>query len=148
LTAIDILKDDTEIVFISGLNLHKTPEPVQEAIASKEADGPTPIVAVFDDKVEERLGIVPYFHMKDVNGFRDVVKALSAWRGEAVKMPENKLHAPETWTNIRGRTLRAAYVNSTEDSVTLRLRNGKLATVPLDQLNDESQTRVAEIAAE
>lgn len=143
--AIETLKDDTEIVFISGLNLHKTPEIVQEAMASKEAQGPIPIAAVFDARVENLLGVVPYFHMKDVDGFTEVTSALAAMRGKPSPLDSMKRHAPETWTNNRGRSIEAAYVTSSKDDVTVRLANGKTATIPLTSLSETSRARVEEL---
>lgn len=146
--AIDALKEDSEIVFVSGLNLHKSPEVVQAAMASKEARGPTPIIAVFDANVEEKLGVVPYFDMKDSHGFDDVKTQLAILRGKEAKPALSKMHAPEVWKDVRGRSVSAAYVRSSDEDVTLRLSNGKLATLELSRLSDESRKRVAELAAE
>lgn len=146
MVAIDTLKKDTEIIFISGLNLHKTPEPVQEAFASKKARGPTPIICVFDGKVENLLEVVPYFHMKDVNGFTDVLESLAEYRGTESPTTSLTRHEPETWTDRRGRRLEAAYVRSSGKSVTLRLSNGKLSTMSVDRLSEDSRERITELA--
>lgn len=146
--AIDALKEDSEIIFVSGLNLHKSPEVVQAAMASKEARGPTPIIAVFDSNVEEQLGVVPYFDMKDSHGFDDVKTQLAILRGKDAEPTLSKMHAPEVWKDVRGRSINAAYVRSSEEDVTLRLSNGRLATLALSKLNEESRKRVAELAAE
>ncbi len=130
------------------MNLHKTPVIVQEAMASKEAAGPIPIIAVFDPRVENMLGIVPYFHMKDVNGFTDVKAALAALRGLPAGSNSMTQHKPETWRNARGRSLEATYITSTSEEVTLRLTNGKSSTVPLSSLSQGSQDRAAELAGE
>jgi hypothetical protein len=58
------------------------------------------------------------------------------------------MHAPEVWKDVRGRSVSAAYVRSSDEDVTLRLSNGKLATLELSRLSDESRKRVAELAAE
>ena len=144
--AIEALKNDTEIVFISGLNLHKTPELVQKAIASDEAMGPTPIIAVFDARVTKQIGVVPYFDMKDVDGFTKVRTALADYRGVRLDPKKEKKYEQETWKDNRGRSLVATYVTSTADVVTLRLANGKLSTIPLSRLGDDSQKRVAQLA--
>ena len=54
-------------------------------------------------------------------------------------------HRPEPWKDQRGRTIQATYVTSSESDVTLRLANGKAATIQLTTLSDESQARVKEI---
>lgn len=146
--AIEALEDDSEIVFVSGLNLYKSPQIVQKAMASKEASGPTPIIAVFDAKVEKQLGIVPYFHMKNADGFDGVRAQLAMLRGAEPKPTLAKMHEPESWKDTRGRSITAAYVRSSESSVTLRLSSGRLSTVELSKLSEESQKRVAELAAE
>ena len=138
------------IVFIHGLNLHKTPEIVQKAISSDEAFGPIPIVAVFDAAVEKQLGVVAYYSMKDVSGFKDVQMALADNRGEgsSASAPSKPLvqHLPETWKDKRGRALRASYVDSTDEQVTLRLKNGKMSTIEISTLSEGSRERVAELA--
>ncbi|MDF1816501.1 MAG: hypothetical protein P1V20_30145 [Verrucomicrobiales bacterium] len=144
---IEALKNDTLIIFISGLNLHKTPEVVQEAIASKEASGPTPIIAVFDASVEKRLGVIPYFDMKDVNGFTRIRKAISDHLGIPVEEPKNQFPL-ETWKDRRGRRLEATYVTSTDTIVTLRLANGKLSTMAISALGTESKKRIVELASQ
>jgi hypothetical protein len=146
--AIDALKENSEIVFLSGLNLYKSPKIVQKAMASKEASGPTPIIAVFDSKVEKQLGIIPYFHMKNADGFEGVNAQLAMLRGKEAEPMLTKLREPEKWQDVRGRSIVAAYVRSSEDSVTLRLSNGKLATLETSRLSEESQKRVAELAKE
>ena len=146
MVAIDALKDETVIVFISGLDLHLTPEVVQEAMASEEAFGPTPIVAVFDPQVQTTLGIVDYYSMKDVDGFAKVKTAIADFRGEAEEKAPMVRYQPETWQDKRGRTIQATYVTSSESDVTLRLSNGKAATIGIDTLSETSQARVKEIA--
>lgn len=146
--AIDALKGDSEIIFVSGMNLYKSPQIVQKAMASKEASGPTPIIAVFDSKVEKQLGVVPYFHMKNSDGFDGVKIQLAMLRGEEAKPMLTKLREPETWKDVRGRKITAAYVRSSKESVTLRLANGRLSTLDLNRLSEESQARVAELAGE
>ena len=148
MVAIDALKEETVIVFISGLDLHLTPEVVQEAMASEEAFGPTPIIAVFDPQVQTTLGIVDYFSMKDVDGFAKVKTALAEFREEAEEKAPMVQHRPETWKDNRGRSIQATYVTSSTSDVTLRLSNGKAATVGLNTLSEESQARVAELAGE
>lgn len=144
--AIDALKEQTEIVFISGRNLHKTPEVVQQAMASKEAFGATPIIAVFDPSVEERIGVVPYRYMKDPTAFDEVKAGLALMRG--VEPEPAKLYPRESWEDVRGRKIQATYVSSDETTVTLRLSNGKLSTLDLSRLSDVSKARVAELAGE
>ncbi len=148
MVAIEALKEQTEIIFVSGLNLHLTPEIVQDAMASDEADGPTPIIAVFDQEIQKLLGIVPYFDMKDPDGFKKVNTALADHRGVAVdKSSMARRPQPETWKDTRGRSIQATYVNSTDKEVTLRLAGGNLSTIPLTKLNEASQKRVAELAS-
>ena len=146
--AIKALKEETEIIFISGLNLHKTPEVVQKAIASDEAMGPTPIIAIFDSGVERQIGVVPYFNMKDVNGFTEVKRALADYRGVSIDAPSKVTYEAEVWKNSRGRAIRATYVSSTEDVVTMRLSNGKLTTFEISKLNEAGQKRVAKLASQ
>ena len=144
--AIEALKEETAIIFISGLNLHKTPEVVQKAIASDEAMGPTPIIAVFDSGIEREIGVVPYFDMKDVNGFTQIKRALADYRGVPLDAPDKVTYEQEVWKNSRGRAIRAAYVASTADVVTLRLSNGKLSTFEISKLDEAGQNRVAKLA--
>tara|TARA_R110002096_G_scaffold27577_1_gene84181 strand:- start:848 stop:1240 length:393 start_codon:yes stop_codon:yes gene_type:complete len=130
------------------MNLYKSPEPVQEAMASEEVSGPIPIAAVFDAQIENQLGLVPYFHMKDVNGFTDVKAALAAMRGESPDATPAREYESETWKNTRGRKIQATYVTSSSEDVTLRLTNGKSSTVPLSSLSEASQKRIAQLAKE
>lgn len=146
--AIDNLKDDTEIIFISGLNLYKTPKPLQAAMASKEASGPTPIVAIFDPMIENQIGVIPYFDMKKRNGFEKIKAALADYRGTEQTEDRMTMHAPETWQDTRGRSIQAAYVKSSASDVTVRLSSGKLSTIPLERLSEESQARVKELATQ
>lgn len=148
MVAIDAIKDNSEIIFISGLNLHKCPEVVQIAIATDEADGPTPVIVAFDAALEKRLGIVPYFDMKDSEGFTKIKAALADHRGVVQKTKGiKKRPQPESWTS-RGRTIQATYVTSTEAEVTLRLSGGNQTTMPISKLSKDGQNRVAELAAE
>ena len=102
MVAIDALKEETVIVFVSGLDLHQSPEVVQEAMASEEAFGPTPIIAVFDPQVQTTLGIVDYYSMKDVDGFSKVKTALADFRGEAADSAAPMVrHQPEPWKRIK-----------------------------------------------
>jgi hypothetical protein len=73
---------------------------------------------------------------------------LAMLRGKEPETMLTKLHEPEKWQDVRGRSIVAAYVRSSEDSVTLRLSNGKLATLEISRLSEESQKRVAELAKE
>ena len=145
--AIEALKKESFIIFISGLNLYKTPEVVQKAIASDEAMGPTPIIAVTDAKVEKKIGVVPYSVMKDVEGFTKIRTAIGEHRGMAYQ-PKITNYKVETWKDTRGRSIQATYVTSAADIVTLKLQNGKLATMAVAKLSEASQQRVKELAAE
>lgn len=146
MAAIDALKEDSVIVFITGGNLHLCPQAVQEAIVSKPAWGPLPIVAVFDAGIQQRLGAVGYRSMKDVNGFKEVTTALAKLRGREIS-PATVVHYPlESWQDRRGRTIRATYVASNAAEVTLLLENGKHSTLKLSTLSEGCQKRVAELA--
>ena len=147
--SIRTLKDDTVIVFVDGSNLHTTPDVVQEAFAHDKVFGsPLPIVVTFDAEIETMLGAVGHYEMKDPNGFTEVKEALAACRGKAA--PDTKVteHAPESWKDARGRSMTASYVSSTESEVTFRLEDGRHSTMKLSLLSEDSQKRVAELAAE
>lgn len=146
MAAIEALKDDSVIVFISGANLHHTPAAVQQAVASKPAFGPLPIVVACDASLEKQLGAVGYRAMKDVNGFKEVKAALAQLRGKESAPETSVMARPELWRDSRGRSLTATYVSSTAGEVTLRLENGKQTTLPLSRLSEASRNRVAELA--
>lgn len=70
------------IVFIDGLDLYKTPEPVQKAMTTGPALGePLPIIATFDSAIENVLGVVGYSTMRKADGFTEVKAALAEFRG-------------------------------------------------------------------
>lgn len=142
------MKDESIIVFISGLNLHKTPEVVQAAYASKEARSPTPILAVFDASVEELVQVVPYRVMKDPEGFTDVKSKLAKIRGIVPGGGPKIVYREEAWKGARGNTINATYISSTEDKVSMRLADGRSTTFAISLLSEEGQKRVAELAAE
>lgn len=142
----DALKSQTNFVLVTGANLYEAPQIVQDAMASKEAEGPIPIVAVTDSKVERLVGVVPYLAMKDVNGFTAVKKSLDDILGTKEGAPVAP-RKPEKWTDVRGRSITAAFVGSTADEVTLRLPSGKTATIPVTQLDDAGRARVKELSA-
>ena len=127
---------------MSGLNLHESPEIVQKAMASKEAAGPIPIMATFDAKITKQLGVVPYYAMKDVDGFKKVKLAVADHLGISLETPKIT-YQKEKWQDNRGRSIEATYVTSTTTSVTLRLANGKVSTLQLSRLSDASKKRVA-----
>ena len=143
----DALKSQTNFVLVTGANLFEAPQIVQDAMASKEAEGPIPIVAVTDAKVERLVGVVPYLAMKDVNGFTAVKKSLDDILGtkEGIPVAPRK---PEKWTDVRGRSITAAYVQSNAEEVTLRLPTGKTATIPVAQLDDAGRARVKELSGQ
>lgn len=128
------------------MNLHKSPQAVQDAIYSKEARGPIPVVAVTDPSAEKLISLIPYFNMKDVNGFTEAEEGLTMMRGEMAAAKGQKTFTKETWTNDKGRSIEATYVASNGTDITLKLTNGKSATIPLSTLSDESQRRAAELA--
>jgi len=113
---------------------------------SKEARGPIPVVAVTDPSTENLISLIPYFNMKDVNGFTGAEDGLSVMRGEMTEAKEQKTFTQETWTNSKGRSIEATYVASDESDITLKLKNGKSATIPLSTLSEASQKRAAELA--
>lgn len=141
------MKHQSEIVFISGLNLYETPKIVQTAITSDAAMGPTPIVAILDAKVEVLVGVVPYFHMKDVTGFDKIRTDLGTHLGAPYK-PEEPKFGTERWSDLRGRSFDATYMTSTDKVVTFRLANGKLSTMAIGKLDEASQKLIAERAGE
>ena len=118
---------------------------VQEAIASPEAFGPTPIIAIFDNKVEEKLGVLPYFNLKDVDGMTEIKQTLADYRGTRPDSSAPK-YQQEAWKDTRGRSIQATYVTSTETMVTLRLSTGKLSTFPIEKLSEAGRSRVSELA--
>ena len=138
------------IVFINGLDLYETSELVQEAFTTGPALGsPLPIVASFDASLQKVIGVLDYDSIKDKSGFPAVKKALSKLGGDdnaADKKTTQTNHLPEMWQDSRGRELRATYVNSTGEDVTLRLRNGEVSTLKLSLLSEASQKRVTELA--
>ena len=138
------------IVFINGLDLYESSELVQEAFTTGPALGsPLPIVASFDPGLTKVLGVLDYDSMKDKSGFPAVKKALSKLSGKdaaADKKTTQTNHLPEMWKDSRGREVRATYVNSTDEDVTLRLKNGKVSTLKLSLLSEASQKRVTELA--
>ena len=147
MAAIEQLKDDSVIVFINGLDLYETSELVQEAFTTGPALGsPLPIVASFDASLTKVLGVLDYDSMKDKSGFPAVKKALSKLGGNDADKKTQTNHLPEMWKDSRDRTLRATYVNSTGEDVTLRLKNGEVSTLKLSQLSEASQKRVTELA--
>lgn len=128
------------------MNLHKSPQAVQDAIYSKEAQGPIPVVAVTDSSTEQLVSMVPYFSMKDVNGFNEVMASLALIRGEMAEAKIKKIYALETWTNNKGRSIQATYVASNETDITLKLTNGKSATFSISNLSEKSKSRANELA--
>ena len=140
------------IVFINGLDLYESSELVQEAFTTGPALGsPLPIVASFDASLEKVLGVLDYDSMKDKSGFPAVKKALSKLSGndadtDADKKTTQTNHLPEMWKDSGGRELRATYVNSSDEDVTLRLKDGKVSTLKLSLLSEASQKRVTELA--
>ncbi len=140
------MKDDSIIVFISGLNLHKTPEIVQAAYASKEARSPTPILAVFDAPLENLVRVVPYRVMKDPEGFTEVRSMLAEIRGIASDGVPKMKFDEEVWKGARGHTINATYISSTAEMVSMRLADGKTTTFAISLLAEDSQKRVAELA--
>lgn len=148
MTAINAIKDGTVIVFVDGSNLHLTPEPVQDSFASDAAAGPTPIIVVFDAAIEKELGIVGYKAIRTADGFKDVKAELTKLRGKTPEAGKQSSRLPEMWKDTKGRTMRATFVESTEEEVTVRLKNGQISTLKLSMLSPESQKRVAEISGE
>jgi hypothetical protein len=145
--AIEQLKDDSVIVFINGLDLYESSELVQEAFTTGPALGsPLPIVASFDAGLTKVLGVLDYDSMKDKSGFPAVKKALSKLGGNDADKKTQTNRLPEMWKDNSGRTLRATYVNSTGEDVTLRLKNGEVSTLKLSLLSEASQKRVTELA--
>lgn len=128
------------------MNLHRSPQAVQDAIYSKEAQGPIPVVAVTDSSTEQLISMVPYFSMKDVNGFTEAVAGLAQIRGEMAEAKIEKIYALETWTNNKGRSIQATYVASNETDITLKLANGKSATFSTSNLSEKSKSRAKELA--
>jgi hypothetical protein len=128
------------------MNLHRSPQAVQDAIYSKEAQGPIPVVAVTDSSTEQLISMVPYFSMKDVNGFTEAVAGLAQIRGEMAEAKIEKIYALETWTNNKGRSIQASYVASNETDITLKLANGKSATFSTSNLSEKSKSRAKELA--
>ena len=128
------------------MNLHKSPQAVQDAMYSKEARGPIPVVAVTDPSAEKLISLIPYFNMKDVNGFTEAEEGLTMMRGEMVAAKGQRTLTMETWTTDKGRSIAATYVASHGTDITLKLTNGKSATIPLSTLSEESQKRAAELA--
>lgn len=55
------------------------------------------------------------------------------------------IHAEEsrTWTNKQGKTVAGILLNKTDKSVSIKLPNGKTATIPLAQLSEEDNAYVA-----
>ena len=143
----DALKSQTNIILVTGANLYEAPQIVQDAMASKEAEGPIPIVAVTDAKVRRLVGVVPYLSMKDVNGFTDVKKSLDQLLGTKEGSATTVARTPEKWTDVRGRSIVAAFMMSTAEEVTLRLPTGKTATIPLATLDEAGRARVKELSA-
>jgi len=144
--SIDTLKDDTVIVFIDGSNLYTTPEVVQEAFSHDSVLGsPLPIVGVFDAKLQTMLGVIGHFSIKAPNGFKEIKTALTEYRGKGAPDPKLTERSPENWKDARGRTMRAAFVSSTAEEVTFRLRDGELSTLKLSLLSDASQKRIAQL---
>lgn len=142
----DALKADSEIVLVSGADLHLSPEIVQEAMASDEALGPTPIVAVFDAKVQTLLGVVPYEKMKTASGFAAVKEKLAGLKGAAAEAPKALASKIETWTSIEGRTIAASFVNVSGGNVTLRMDNGRTVSFGLDRLDAASKEKALSLA--
>ena len=137
------------IVFINGLDLYESSELVQEAFTTGPALGsPLPIVASFDPGLTKVLGVLDYHSMKDKSGFPAVKKALSELRGKDADSDKQTQtnHLPEMWKDSRGRELRATYVKSTGEDVTLRLKNGTVSTLKISLLSEASQKRVTELA--
>jgi len=128
------------------MNLHKSPQAVQDAIYSKEAQGPIPVVAVTDSSAEQLISLIPYFNMKDVNGFAEAEEGLTLMRGEMAEAKIKKIYTLETWINNKGRSIQATYVASNETDITLKLANGKSATFPISNLSEKSKSRADELS--
>ena len=98
-----------------------------------------------DPYAEKLISLIPYFNMKDVNGFTEAEEGLTMMRGEMVDSKGQETFTKETWTNDKGRSIEATYIASNGTDITLKLTNGKSATIPLSTLSDESQQRAAEL---
>jgi hypothetical protein len=133
------------MVLVTGANLYEAPQLIQDAMASEEAAGPIPIVALTDASVERLAGVVPYLSMKDEKGFTAARKKLSELRGVELPVAKAVSHAPEAWVSIEGRKVMASFVSQKQDSVTLRLSNVRDVTMPLERLNEAGKKRALEL---
>jgi hypothetical protein len=104
------------------------------------------VVAVTDSSTEQLISLVPYFNMKDANGFAEAEEGLTMMRGEMAEAKIKKIYTLETWTNNKGRSIQATYVASNETDITLKLANGKSATFPISNLSDKSKSRADELS--
>ncbi len=115
-----------------------------------------PIVAVLSPEDDSLLGGLCY---KQIAG--DGRKAFETLETEiATKMAEQPAKAatsaPKTtggtkdtgglrdWTNSEGKTIRAEALSGNENSVTLKLENGKVVEYPLEKLSEASRKLVSE----
>ena len=122
MVAHEALKHDTIIVLVTGI----------------------PIIVVTDPTVTELVGVVPYRSMKDPTGFDGVHAALADLRG-AESMAPVALPAEE-WSDSRGRKLTGSFISATDTDVSLKLESGKISTIPLERLSEQSQSRVRELS--
>lgn len=136
------------MILVTGANLYTAPQIVQDAMASEEAAGPIPIIALTDAKVERLAGVVPYLSMKDERGFTAARAKLSELRGVEAPIAKQKALPAETWMSAEGRKLVASFISQKGDSVTLRLSNGRDVTMPLDRLDAAGQKHAKELAAQ
>jgi hypothetical protein len=136
------------MLLVTGANLYTAPQLVQDAMASKEAEGPIPIIALTDAKAETLAGVVPYLAMKDERGFLEARTKLSALRGTAAPVAKAEVkHPAETWVSAEGRKTLASFVAQRGENVTLRLSNGRDVTMPLARLSEAGQKRATELAS-
>lgn len=56
-------------------------------------------------------------------------------------------HPVRMWTSNDGKSIEAALLHATRESVTLKLRNGREAIVPVERLSEADQTYLAELNA-
>ena len=136
------------MVLVTGANLYLAPQIVQDAMASEEAAGPIPIIALTDAKAEKLAGVVPYLAMKDERGFTAARKKLGELRGVELPVAKAVARPAETWVSIEGRKLLASFVRQTGDSVTLRLSNGRDVTMPMERLDTAGQKRARELSTQ
>lgn len=128
------------------------PVVARDLLNSKEAGRFIPILVMTTADGEKGVGAVAYELLKEDarKAAREMRKRFSALPKESDKEPEETaedelLAEEQEWTNLQGKTIRAAVMKIDDDTVQF-LINKKTVEYPLDKLSEESRNQLKELA--